>query len=104
MAETIDVVMNEAEHRFEARLGDEIAFAEYRLRDGVMILPHTVVPDAFAGRGVGGQLARAALGYAREQGLEVVPTCSFMAGFIAKHPEWGDIVQADYRKRLGLEG
>ena len=104
MAETIPVVMNEAEHRFEARLGDAVAFTEYRLCDGVMILPHTVVPEAFAGRGVGGQLAEAALGYAREEGLEVIPTCSFIAGYITRHPEWHDIVHESYRARLGLEG
>jgi predicted GNAT family acetyltransferase len=103
MPEPIPVVMNEAAHRFEARLGDAIAFAEYRLRDGVMILPHTVVPEAFAGQGVGGRLAEAVLGYAREEGLEVVPTCSFMAGYIARHPEWHDLVQVGYRARLGIE-
>jgi predicted GNAT family acetyltransferase len=104
MAETISVVMNEAARRFEAKLGDATAFAEYRLRDGAIILPHTVVPDAFAGMGVGGQLAKAALGYAREQGLQVIPTCSFMAGYITKHPEWHDLVAPEYRERLGIEG
>ena len=103
MSETVAVVMNEAAHRFEARVGEAVAFAEYRLRDGVMILPHTEVPDAFEGRGVASQLAKAALGYAREQGLEVAPACSFMAGYIARHPEWHDLVQADYRARLGIE-
>jgi predicted GNAT family acetyltransferase len=104
MSGPIAVVNNETARRFEARLGDEVAFAEYRLRDGAIILPHTVVPEAFAGRGVGGQLARAALGYAREQGLEVVPTCPFIAAYITKHPEWHDIVQPAYRERLGIEG
>jgi predicted GNAT family acetyltransferase len=104
MPETIPVVNNEADHRFEARLGDAVAFTEYRLHNGAVILPHTVVPDAFAGKGVGSQLAKAALGWAREQGLEVIPTCSFIAGYITKHPEWHDLVQADFRKRLGIEG
>jgi len=104
MSDTIAVVNNEAAHRFEVRLGDDVAFTEYRLRDGAMILPHTVVPEVFSGRGVGGRLAEAALGYAREQGLEVVPTCSFIAGYITKHPEWHDLVQAGFRERLGIEG
>jgi predicted GNAT family acetyltransferase len=104
MPESPDVVMNEAAHRFEAKLGDAVAFTEYRLRDGTIILPHTVVPTEFEGRGIGSKLAQAALGYAREQGLEVVPTCPFVAGYIAKHPEWQDIVQADCRERLGLAG
>ena len=104
MSEPIAVVNNEAAHRFEARLGDEVAFTEYRLKDGVMHLPHTLVPEAFAGMGVGGRLAQAALSYAREQGLEVAPTCSFIAGYITKHPEWHDIVQPSFRARLGIEG
>ena len=103
MSETIPVVMNEARQRFEAKLGEATAFTEYRLKDGTMILPHTVVPDAFEGRGVGGELAKAALSYAREEGLEVVPTCSFIAGYITRHPEWHDVVQADYRARLGID-
>jgi predicted GNAT family acetyltransferase len=104
MSEPITVVNNEAEHRFEARLGEDVAFTEYRLHDGTITLPHTVVPEAFSGRGVGGQLATAALGYAREQGLEVIPLCSFIAAYITKHPEWHDLVQAGYRERLGIEG
>ena len=36
-------------------------------------LPHTVVPDAFAGRGYASALAKAALGYARTHGLKVIP-------------------------------
>ena len=97
MSEQIAVVNNEAARRFEARLGDEVAFTEYRLRDGAMILPHTVVPDAFSGKGVGSQLAKAALGYAREQGLEVVPTCPFIAGYIERHPDYQDLVAEPYR-------
>jgi len=104
MSDPVAVVNNEAAHRFEARLGDEVAFAEYRLCDGVMILPHTVVPDALSGRGLASELAKASLGYAREQGLQVAPTCSFMAGYGAKHPEWRDVVEPEHRHRLGLDG
>jgi len=55
------------------------------------------------GKGVGSALAHAALGYARDHGLKVIPTCTFMAGFIARHPEWNDIVHETYRARLGIE-
>ena len=102
MAETVDVVHNAPAHRFEATLGGETAVAAYDLERGAMVLTHTEVPQVFEGRGVGGALARAALGYAREQGLPVVPRCSFMAGYIAKHPEYRDVVRPDFRERLGL--
>ncbi|CAN5221082.1 GNAT family N-acetyltransferase [soil metagenome] len=87
-------VNNAATHRFEAVVGGETAFAEYKLRDGQIILTHTVVPDALEGHGVGSALAKTALAYAREQGLQVVPLCSFMAGYIERHPEYQDLVAA----------
>jgi predicted GNAT family acetyltransferase len=102
MAETPTVIMNEATSRFEAHLEGETAFTEYVLHDGAMVLPHTVVPPAFEGRGVGSALAKAALGYAREHGLRVKPSCPFIARYIQKHPEWSDIVDPKFREKLGL--
>lgn len=102
MSETLNVVMNEEARRFEISLDGDAAFAEYRLVDHGIILPHTVVPEAFEGRGVGSALAKHALGYARDNGLKVIPTCTFMAGYIAKHPEWHDVVHETYRAQLGI--
>ena len=104
MAESPTVVMNEAAGRFEAYLDGETAFTEYRLHatNGAMVLPHTVVPPAFEGKGVGSALAKAALGYAREHGLKVKPLCPFIARYIQKHPEWADLVMADFRARLAF--
>ncbi|THD70284.1 GNAT family N-acetyltransferase [Phenylobacterium sp.] len=102
MAETPPVVMNEQTHRFEAYLDGETAFAEYVLHGGSMVLPHTQVPAAFEGRGVGSALATAALSYAREHGLTVKPSCPFIAGYIKRHPEWHPLVDETYRERLGL--
>ena len=102
MAETPTVVMNAATCRFEATLGGEVAFTEYVIHDGAIVLPHTVVPPAFEGRGVGSALARAALGHARDHHLTVKPICPFIAGYIGKHPEWADIVDPKFREKLGL--
>jgi len=102
MTEPPTVAMNTATHRFEARLEGETAFAEYSLLHDALVLPHTVVPPAFEGKGVASALAKAALGYAREHGLKVKPICPFMAGYIQKHPEWQDLVHKDFRQRLGL--
>lgn len=102
MAELSDVAMNPRSGRFELTQDGFTAFAEYQLRDGDMLLPHTVVPPELEGHGIGGLLARAALGYAREHGLRVKPTCSFMAAYITRHPEWSDVVHPGYRAKPGL--
>ncbi|HEX3365734.1 GNAT family N-acetyltransferase [Phenylobacterium sp.] len=102
MADTPPIVMNEETHRFEAYLDGETAFAEYVLHNGAIVLPHTVVPPAFEGLGVGSALATTALRYARDHGLTVKPSCPFIAGYIKRHPEWHDLVDPTYRERLGL--
>lgn len=102
MTDLIAVTNNADRRRFEVALEGGVAFAEYELEPGRIILPHTVVPPAFEGKGVAGALARHAFGYARENGLRVVPTCPFMAAWVKKHPEAQDIVDPACRAELGL--
>ena len=102
MPDAVNVIDNPGERRFEVRLGDDVAFAEYRLKPGQIVLPHTVVPPAFEGKGVASALARAAFGYARDHGLTVIPTCVFMAGWVKKHPEVQDLVDPSCRAELGI--
>ena len=97
MTDKPNVVMNAQTHRFEVVQDGETAFAEYRLKDGVLTLPHTVTPEALGGRGIAGALAEAALGYARTNGLLVKPTCPFIASYIDRHPEWREVLHPDFR-------
>jgi uncharacterized protein len=79
--------------RFEITVdGAQAGFAFYRLRPGRITFVHTEIDDAYAGRGLGGQLARAALDAARARGLAVRPDCPFIKGWIAKHPDYADLV------------
>ncbi len=88
--------------RYEGRLGDETAgFVEYILAGRTIVLAHTEIDPAFEGQGVGGQLARAVLDDIRERGeLEVVPTCPFISAWIAKHPDYVDVVTPSMRSQF----
>ena len=85
-----DVVHAEERSRFEVVEGEHRAVLTYVRADDQVVLEHTVVPPELGGRGIGSDLASAALGWAREQGLAVVPQCSFVQSFLAKHPEAAD--------------
>jgi uncharacterized protein len=86
------VVDNAAASRFELALGTAIAFIDYR-RDGpVLVLTHAEVPSALGGQGVGSLLTAAVLELVRERGERVVPRCSFVASYIARHPQYSDLV------------
>jgi predicted GNAT family acetyltransferase/glutaredoxin len=98
-AEPIVVDVPEAS-RYELRDGERmIGELAYRRRNGRIALIHTEVDEALEGRGLGSRLVTAALDDARDQGLEVVPLCPFVASFIDRHPEYEDVVAADYRER-----
>ena len=79
------VVNNESAGRFEIDIEGQLAVSNYRRRDDRIVFTHTEVPEQFEGRGIGNRLAVAALDFAREEGLRVVPRCRFIAAFIERH-------------------
>ena len=90
----MDVVNNEKKSRFEVEVEGKLGVADYRRSGNRIEFTHTEVPESLEGQGVGSALARAGLEHARREGLEVVPTCRFIAGYIERHPEYADLVAA----------
>lgn len=87
------VTDNPDRSRFEITAdGEPAGYAEYVLGEGSIELTHTVVDDAFEGKGIGGTLVKAALTEARERGLKVTPTCPFVKSYIERHPDFADLV------------
>jgi predicted GNAT family acetyltransferase len=83
---------NAAERRFELTADGRLAAAYYTLAPGVITFTHTEVPKELSGRGVGSALARGALDAVRVRGLRVIAKCPFIAAYIAKHPEYADLL------------
>ncbi len=87
--------------RFEIHVDGRLAgFSEYVMAGRRIVISHTEVDEAFEGRGIGGALARATLDAVRERGLEVVPVCPFVAGWIHKHPEYAALVTPALRPQF----
>jgi hypothetical protein len=86
------VTDNTALNRYELITDGGIAFVRYRTAENVRTFTHAEVPKALEGNGVGSTLARGALELARTQGYKIVPQCPFIAAYIAKHPEFRDLV------------
>jgi predicted GNAT family acetyltransferase len=95
----MEVVNNSAAQRFEIVLpGGDVAFADYRPMGGKVMFPHTVVPPAHEGKGIGSMLAKAALAWARAQQLQVIPACSFFVTYMKRHPETHDLLDPAWRQ------
>ena len=89
----VDVQHQENRKRFTARTGSGVAFVAYtRPVERTIALHHTIVPEADRGRGVGGALVRTAIGYAREQGIRVIPTCPCVQAWLDQHPGEQDVL------------
>jgi predicted GNAT family acetyltransferase len=82
--------------RYEIRDGDRLlGMAAYQRRGDQVVFTHTEV-DSDAGQpGLGSTLVRAALDDVRGKGGSVVPMCSFVRGWIERHPEYRDLVAAE---------
>ena len=89
---SMQISHDHASGRFNTRLDGHEAELVYRRQDGRLLIDHTGVPQAIGGRGVAGELVKAALDYARAEGLRVVPLCSYSAEYIRRHPGYADLV------------
>ncbi len=95
----VTVVDNEQRHRWEAvHDGKVVGYAEYDNYPGVVAFTHTVVPSQYEGRGIAGKIVRTALDAVRAEGTrQVDPQCSYVKGWIAKHPEYIPLVYGEAR-------
>src|SRR5690242_6761270 len=85
---------NETSSRFEAQVTGHTAFIEYRRSAKGITFLHTYVPPSLEGYGVGGQIARAGLEFARSAGLRIAVVCPFVESYIRCHSEYNDLVES----------
>src|SRR5262245_13292535 len=88
----LSVVRNVVARRFEIVANGAIALLQYAETGGRIQLIHTEVAPSLRGRGYATQLAYAALEYARDSKLRVVPTCPFVSRYLDRHPEYRDLI------------
>lgn len=73
--------------------GAEAGFAAYETAGDVLDFNHTEVYQEFQGQGLSKPLVKAALDDVRVNGRTIIPSCSAVERFIAKNPEYQDVVQ-----------
>ncbi len=80
-----------AQNRFVLTLPEGEAKLSYRMvSPTVMDMVSTFVPSSARGRGTG---AEAALGYARDQNLQVIPSCWYIGEYLDSHPEYEPLLE-----------
>ena len=90
--------------RFDIHVDGELAgFADYKLKDGVIVFPHTEIDPRFGGKGLGTTLIEFALNEIAQENLSVEPLCPFVSKYIGKNPEkYLHLVPESKRSQFGL--
>ena len=73
---------NEVQRRFVVELTsgadpDTVAFVEYGIKDRLVDLYHTETVPKYRGKGYAKLAVDAALDWAKDKGLDVIPSCSY---------------------------
>ncbi len=61
--------------------------------DNLIIIDHTEVSDTLRGKGAGKQLVTAAVNYARENKITILPLCPFAKSVFDRTPEFADVLK-----------
>ena len=84
----LNIVNNEQKSRFEIKLREDYAYVDYRLRNDVFELLFIFVPTAFRGTGVAESLIKYVLDECVAKKRKVNIYCSWIAGYVSRHPEY----------------
>ncbi len=62
--------------------------------DKLLIIEHTEVSEKLKGKGAGKQLVAAAVEYARNKGIKILPLCPFAKAVFDKTPDFQDVLNS----------
>lgn len=94
MQTDLNIIHDREKSRFYCTIEDMEAEMTYRKVDkNTLNYNHTYVPEELRGKNIAGKLVKTALEYARDRGLKVIPTCSFVISYLKKHPEYDSLIK-----------
>jgi hypothetical protein len=87
----LNVIHNIKENRFEVNLNSHTAKLNYHLSGDIIIFTHTGVPSILEGQGIGSELVKVGLEYAKKNNLKVQTLCWFVDGYLQRHMEYQEL-------------
>lgn len=72
--------------------GQRLAEMTYSVAGSRVIIDHTHVDDVLRGKGAGAKLVHAAVAWARQENVKLLPLCPFARSVFDKTPEYADVL------------
>jgi uncharacterized protein len=93
--DTLKITHNPANRAFEIWIDGQLSKLDY-MQDGKnFVITHVGVYPEHRGQGVAGKIVEAALQYARENSLRVIPMCSYAAAYIRRNPQYQELTDQE---------
>ena len=90
-----DIAFDAQGPRYVLPLDDgEEAQVDVRVSEGVMTVRRVFVPPSHEGRGFAGRLMAHVAEDARDQGLKIVPVCSYADAWFRRHKDQQDLLSS----------
>ena len=86
------MIDNKEKHRFELVESGHLAWAEYRVVDGIYVIPHVEAEPPLRGTGAAGRLMAAVVAAARTGSFTLKPRCPYARIWFQRHPDAADVL------------
>ena len=86
------MIDNKDESRFEREEKGLLVWANYRVRDGKVQIPHVEAEPPLHGTGAAGRLMQDIVDHARAGQLVIEPRCSYARAWFKRHAEAQDVL------------
>jgi predicted GNAT family acetyltransferase len=93
--EKLKITHNPANNRFEVWIDGQLSKLDYIQDAKNFVITHVGVYPEHRGQGVAAKIVDAALGYAKENALRVIPMCSYAAAYIRRNPQYIELTEQD---------
>jgi predicted GNAT family acetyltransferase len=88
----MEVIHDKQNSSFVIKIDNLLSYVSYNLNKNIMELYTTYTPPQLRGRGFAEKVVKAALEFAQENNLKIIPTCSYVRIFIERHPEYNHLI------------
>ena len=89
-----EILHDKEENKFYKIVNGKEAYLRYIMLDNKTIdMIKTYVPPELRGQGLAAEVVFAGMNFAKENNLNVIPTCSYVETFIERHKEYQSLVK-----------
>jgi predicted GNAT family acetyltransferase len=88
----IEVKNDKENKRFVAEVEGQKAYLSYNIFDDKINFSSTFTPPELRGKGIAKIIVEYAFNYAKDNNLNVIPTCSYVQAFVEQNDNYKDLL------------